>query len=200
MTRRPIVTGWFRSPNIWPILERYAARRQPVSIWTGACASGEEAYSIAIMLERAGIAGSVHASDLDSDLVRTAKKGRYRPESIANSRDPDIERWLVRTGRDFQVRTAVRDRVSFSVAELGVDPVPPCDIAFTRNVWRHLSPRAQRLAAEDCVDALPPDGRLVLGGSDFYDARLRDHTPSSLLALFEEAEHPLIYRPRKATP
>ena len=185
------VTEWFRTPNIWPIIRAHVAALDHVpTIWTGACATGEEAYSIAIMLHRAGIDGHVIATDIDRKLLRAAANGRYRTVP------PTLAQYFAVTGRTHIVRPHIRERVTFSVAELGVDPVPVCDLAFARNVWRHLSSSAQDRGAEHIADAIGPDGRLILGGADFYDKDQRDILPNALPRLFEEAEHPLIWTRR----
>ncbi|MFI6366036.1 CheR family methyltransferase [Nocardia sp. NPDC050630] len=216
-------TEWFRSPRVWPLMvEHLRTRGRPVAVWSGACSSGEEAYSMAVTLDREGIDGTVYASDIDRRLVRTAEKGEYpRPQSPLLS-DRDLHSYFAQVGRRYVVRSTIRDRVEFGTAELGVDTPPRCDIAMLRNVWRHLTEDAKEVAARAVADAIGPDGRLVLGGSDFFiqdadgtwrslgDPTFRNATqadvnaasdtlPHALPALrahFTPAEHPMIWRTR----
>jgi len=59
------------------IAQHLAALERPVTVWSAACASGEEAYSLAIMLEREGIDGRVLTSDMNPQLVAAAQKARH---------------------------------------------------------------------------------------------------------------------------
>lgn len=183
------VTEWFRTPNIWPILrDHVTSLDHAATIWTSACATGEEAFSVAIMLHRAGLDGHIIATDIDRKLVRAAAKGHYRAVP------PTLTQYFAVAGRTHIVRPHIAERVTFSVAELGDDPVPACDLAFARNVWRHLSRTAQDRAAQHIAYAIGARGRLILGGADFYDEEQRDTLPNAIANLFEEAEHPLIWR------
>ncbi|WP_083913094.1 CheR family methyltransferase [Nocardia concava] len=199
--RQGTYTSWFRSAAIWPLLRTYVAELgRPVTIWSGACASGEEAFSAAIMLYDNDIDGEVIAHDVSSDLISEALRARYRKSVVrdeVNARvavshfdqDDDARYWVV-------VGDHIRERVTFAVAELGVDDPPPCDIALCRNVWRLLTAERQQRAAGAVRSALAGNGRIVFGGTDFYAADLSDHTPPVLRELFEPAEHPLIWAPK----
>lgn len=199
---RKIVTGWFRTPAIWPTLADIArGHDRPVVIWSGACGTGEEAYSAAITLHDAGIDATVIASDIDADLVDLARAARYRASALQADSVP--ARTMRRhfhciDGRTYRVRSHILDRVRFDTAEMGVDTPPACDIAMVRNVWRHMTPERQRAAAEHVAHAIGHRGRIVLGGSDFLDANLVDRTPPVLLEMFTPAEHAMIQR-RRAT-
>lgn len=82
--------------------------------------------------------------------------------------------------------------MQFSVAALGTDPIPPCDIALTRNVWYQLNPEQQRAATKHLLDTLKPDGRLIIDKSDIVNNGLP--TPDGLAWDFVRAESPLIRR------
>ncbi|MGC9381507.1 CheR family methyltransferase [Streptomyces sp. MH13] len=207
MKGRRIVTEWFRVPAVWPLL---AARLDrvggPVTVWSGACGTGEEAYSAAILLEEQGIDGEVYATDVDAPNLATARAGVYDraalDREVAEGRltAAQVARYFEPRGRHhLRVRRSVRDRVEFGMLRLGADPAPECHAALLRNVWRHLSLEAQRIGVDDVWDALDPCGVLLLGGGDLV--RVGDGggvvptEPRGLSVRFREAEHSLIWRP-----
>ncbi|MFF0243957.1 CheR family methyltransferase [Streptosporangium sandarakinum] len=205
---RYIITEWFRIPRVWPILaDVLTAFGRPVTVWSGACGTGEEAYSAAILLHDHGIPGKVIASDVDKDLLALAEAGRYSRANITgNMREGRLTRGQV--AQHFRpvhgghvVAPHIRERVTFTVRELGVDPLPSCDVALLRNVWRHLKPSAQARLSREVHEVLPAGGRLALGGGDlvaFDSAALQMCAvePFELSTYFVEAEHGCIWRPR----
>jgi hypothetical protein len=72
-------TGWGRNPELWPVLDRLLSDRAPVTVWSPACASGEEIYTLAMFLRwmRHGAGIRLLASDVDADLLAVARFGRY---------------------------------------------------------------------------------------------------------------------------
>lgn len=193
-------TGWFRTPNIWLLLADFLrTASQPVCVWSAACSTGEETYSAAILLERLRIDGHVVASDADAGRVRTAQRGRYRQASVDESPDSSLTNWLIRSGRYWEPRPAVRDRVAgFSVGRLGVDgpPIDRADVVLARNVWRYLSPAQGDRAARDITRVLTGSGRLVIGGSDLMNEQGEDCAHPALAEHFDITEHELILTPR----
>jgi len=142
--------------------------------------------------------GQVLASDADPAAVKYARDARYTKAQILDTEDIDLVRWITRDGPGFQPVRAVRQRVMFSVATLGVDTPPlRCDVVFARNMWRHMTPRKQELAAAQLADTLRPGGLLVVGGADLLDAQLRDTTPPALTEHFRQsAAHDCIWHTR----
>ncbi|MFJ4867784.1 CheR family methyltransferase [Streptomyces sp. NPDC088757] len=207
MKGRRIVTEWFRVPAVWPLLaRRLADAGGPVTVWSGACGTGEEAYSAAILLEERGLPGEVYATDVDEPNLATARAGVYRrtaiEQDVAEGRltAEQVARYFEPRGRHhLRVRRTVRDRVEFGTLRLGEDPAPECHAALLRNVWRHLTPEAQRTAVDDVWDALDRRGVLLLGGGDLMrvdeDGRLVPTEPRGLSVRFRPTAHSLIWRP-----
>ncbi|MEU3413751.1 CheR family methyltransferase [Streptomyces sp. NPDC006658] len=207
MKGRRIVTEWFRVPAVWPLLVRRLERvGGPVTVWSGACGTGEEAYSAAILLDEHGIEGEVYATDIDVPNLATARAGVYEQAAIGREvaegrlTSEQVARYFEPHGRhQLRVRRAVRDRVEFGTLRLGEDLAPECHAALLRNVWRHLSPEAQRAGIDDVWDALDRRGVLLLGGGDLMrvgdDGGLVPTEPEGLSVRFREAEHALIWRP-----
>jgi chemotaxis methyl-accepting protein methylase len=208
MTGRKIVTEWFRTPCIWPLLaERMQALTRSAVIWSGACGTGQEAYSAAILLLQHGIRGRVLATDIDRPNLDTARAGRYPREQISAEVTEgrltvdQVARYFVRADDGtMEVHPDVQALVSFAELKLGQDAAPRCDLAMLRNVWRHLTPPTQALVADQAHRALRAGGRLVLGGGDLMrpdsSGQLVDVMPRGLADHFVKTIHPLIWRPR----
>lgn len=211
---RQIVTEWFRTPRVWPILARLlAATGRPVTVWSGGCGTGEEPYSAAILLADHGIPGRIVATDLDADLVAIAQRATYHARDIDTNvhegrlTRAQVARYFIADRQGgYTVRREIRARVAFGTGTLGVDAPPSCDVALCRNVWRHIDRGAQGRLARHIQAALPDTGRLVLGGGDLTATRpgadltqltpadLVDYWPTGLRRRFAEADHELVWR------
>lgn len=170
------VTSFFRDPAAFDALsvelERYL-RRQPereVRAWVAGCATGEEAYSIAILLSetraRLGRAAPIRvfATDLDESAIAWARAGRY-PEASLGQMDPArVHRHFVKVGGDYQVDAALRAMVTFAPQNLlGDAPFARLDLVACRNVLIYLDAEAQRQLLTMFHRCLRPDGLLFLG-------------------------------------
>ncbi len=208
MSGRRIVTEWFRVPAVWPLLAaRLAGVDGPVTVWSGACGTGEEAYSAAILLEQHGLPGEVYATDIDAPNLATAEAGVYERAAIEREvtegrlTAEQVARYFEPRGRHhLRVRRAVRERVEFGTLRLGEDAAPECHAALLRNVWRHLTPEAQQLGVDDVWDALDRRGVLLLGGGDLMAAGpgggLVPAEPVGLRVRFRPTVfHSLVWRP-----
>lgn len=143
-----------------------------------------------------------------------AEAGRYGGHALAVNvaegrlSRTQVRRHFIERRGVFTVAPAIRRRVTFSVGRLGTDPMPLCDVALCRNVWRHLDRGAQGRLARHLQAALPDAGRLVLGGGDLTAPRpgadltqltaadLVDYWPAGLRRRFAGAEHDLVWRKR----
>ncbi|MBY6061606.1 CheR family methyltransferase [Microbacterium esteraromaticum] len=172
-------TDWFRTPRMWMSLLRLIRHHPgPLNIWSGAYSTGEEAYSAAILLDLAGNAGRVIATDLSPDVVEHGRAGLYTAA-------PSVENYVV----DGQVAQRIRDRVTFEEADLRTVRPPACDIALVRNVWLYLAVHEQHRLAEAIARTLRPGGLLVLGGADTFPTveaarRRRERIPIAITRYF----------------
>lgn len=158
----------------------------PVRIWHAGCASGEEAYSLAIALEEFAPRAAPHveivATDLDREVLERAEEATYRPRSL-RMLPPDIqERWFrVTTDGRFRLDRRLRDRVRFAevnlVDERAVRALGRFDVIFCRNVFIYFSPDAVRRTALLFHELLREPGHLFLGAAE---SLLRHRTPFML--------------------
>ena len=145
----------------------------PLRVWVPGCATGEEAYSITMLLleelgaARKNCAIQLFASDMDPEAVRFAREGLY-PESIATDVSQErLKRFFTKTDKSYQVTKQLRESVIFSVQNLITEPpFSRLDLVSCRNVLIYLEPDIQRRIITLFSFALRPGGYLFLGKSD----------------------------------
>jgi two-component system CheB/CheR fusion protein len=175
------VTQFFRDPEAFEALAREVIPKIFVGKDTGdqvracvvGCASGEEAYSIAILLwERAATLNrapkmQIFATDIDEQGLATARKGRY-PDSIVEQVNPErLERFFTKQESAWQVNRELREMCLFSSHSFIRDPpFSRLDLISCRNVMIYLGQELQRKMIPLFHYALRPDGYLFLGPSE----------------------------------
>lgn len=174
------VTNFFRDASCFAALEGVVPHlfegkgpHDTVRVWVPACATGEEAYSIAMLLaEHARTLDAppliqVFATDLDEDAVTSAREGIY-PETIeADVNEERLRRFFVKEHRGYRVRRELRETVLFAVHDVLKDsPFSRLDLVSCRNLLIYLTREAQRRVMEIFHFALVPQGKLFLGSSE----------------------------------
>ena len=176
------MTAFFRDPDAYRVLEQeiipaLIAKRnsdQPIRIWVAGCATGEEAYSIAILFWEAMVAAKlsvklqVFASDIDVDAIEVARTGVY-PASIAGDVSADrLRKFFVASGdQHYQVNKELRQLVVFSHQNLiGDAPFSKLDLISCRNLLIYLEPEMQNNVLSLFHFALSAEGYLFLGPSE----------------------------------
>lgn len=174
------VTQFFRDPPVFATLREamagLVATKQPgdaIRVWVAGSATGEEAYSIAIILaellgERlARLDVRVFATDLDPSAIQMARAGVY-PESALENLDTALrERYFVPQGRALRVGRTIRERCVFASHDLvRQPPFLGLDLISCRNVLIYFQPELQDDVLAKFHYALNPDGYLLLGQSE----------------------------------
>ncbi|MDR3569887.1 MAG: CheR family methyltransferase [Syntrophobacteraceae bacterium] len=175
------VTSFFRDPEaytflkmeILPDLLTRGSEHEPFRVWAAGCSSGEEVYSIVIMLveclDELGLRKElqVFGTDLDQFAIEKAREGRY-PENIAADVSPRrLERFFQKENSGFEVRKMVREPVVFAGHNVLKDPpFSRLDLLVCRNLMIYLEPRAQKKILPLFHYALRPGGVLFLGSSE----------------------------------
>ncbi len=144
-------------------------------VWSAGCASGEEAYSLAIALVEAGLttAPPVLGTDISRAALRRAEAATYGRWSFRGVPEASRERYFERDGERFRIRDDVHARVRFGWLNLASESYPSLHsgiwgvhIAFCRNVLIYLTPEAVAHVARRLYDALAPGGWLLTSPSD----------------------------------
>ncbi|MBY4897450.1 chemotaxis protein CheB [Cupriavidus sp. AU9028] len=186
------VTNFFRDREAFEAMERDVvpaifaskSRRDDVRAWVAGCATGEEAYSVAMLLcehsatltDAPGI--QVFATDIDESAIRTARAGAY-PESIMADVIPArLRQFFSKETPYYRIKKTLRDHVLFAAHNVLRDPpFSHLDLVTCRNLLIYLDREVQREVLEMFHFALRPGGYLLLGSSESADAASRLFTP-----------------------
>ncbi len=175
------VSSFFRDPEAFlalkekviPALFKDRPPEEAVRVWVPGCSTGEEAYSIAMLLrEHMDNLGreyklQVFATDIDSNAIERARSGTF-PDSIAADVPPQyLRRFFSKEGNSYQVTKVVRDILVFSEQNLIKDPpFSRLDLISCRNLLIYLEGELQKRLLPLFHYALREDGHLFLGNSE----------------------------------
>ncbi len=177
------VTSFFRDPEVFDILEHRTipqlVARHPrgtkIRVWSAGCSTGEEPYSLAILLRESidalgqGHTVEVFATDLDSRAIAAARAGVFAAAASEDLSTPRFERYFVPSPdrKTFRIAKAIRNLVVFSEHDLLKDPpFSRLDLLSCRNLLIYFSLELQRRLLPLFYYALNPGGILVLGTSE----------------------------------
>lgn len=177
------VTSFFREPESFGALKKEAIpemikSKKPgdaIRIWVVGCSTGEEAYSIAIILkeyleemkQKSDFKIQIYATDIDKGAIDIARQGVY-PENIALDVTPErLERFFIKVEDRFRVKKEIREMVIFAVQNVITDPsFTKLDILSCRNLLIYLSSKLQKKLFPLFYYSLNPGGVLFLGSSE----------------------------------
>jgi two-component system CheB/CheR fusion protein len=177
------VTNFFRDPDCFDALEAHIPAlfegkgpADAVRVWVVACATGEEAYSIAMMLTEyarkleAPPLIQVFATDLDEQAVQTAREAMYPAAIEADVSEERLRRFFLKEHNGYRVRRELRESVLFAVHDVLQDsPFSRQDLVTCRNLLIYLNREAQARVFATLHFALVPHGKLFIGSSETMD-------------------------------
>ena len=175
------VTNFFRDKDafeilrekILPVITKNKSYENPVRVWVAGCSTGEEAYSLAIMLHEyaQGVKNNykvqIFATDIDSSAIDIARVGSY-PDNIAVDVSPErLSRYFVKKGNTYKIKDEIREMVVFSLQNVTRDPpFSRIDLISCRNLLIYLGAALQKKVLPVFRYALNPGGALFLGSSE----------------------------------
>lgn len=177
------VTSFFRDPEAFKILSRVlkemlakTPKDSTLRVWVPGCSSGEEVYSIAIVLRECMDALKKHftvqifGTDIDAEAIEAAREGIY-PGTIANHVAPErLRRFFFDESDGFHIKKEIREMAIFSIQDLVKDPpFTKLDLLSCRNLLIYLDAALQKRLVPLFHYALRPDGILFLGPSESID-------------------------------
>jgi len=148
------------------------ARERRLAVLSAGCASGEEPYTLAMLLRQAATAGwqvELTAVDLNPAMIERAQRGRYTAWALRETDAAMRGRWFQPVGTEYQLDAAIRDAVRFDVANLVADDLwrpAHYDIVFCRNVLMYFAPEQARRVVGHIARALAPGGYLFMGHAE----------------------------------
>ncbi len=174
-------TSFFRTPPIWKQLSREVTERlataKRVDLWSAACSNGQEPYSLAMMMRtlRPGGRWGVHATDVSAPAVERSKAGCYESTDVeAAARQwpaSHVEACFDEEGSTSVIRKELKERVRFEPHNL-LEPISRrFDVVLLRNVIIYFSEEDTLRVLHNALDALQPNGLLVIGESESLMSR-----------------------------
>jgi chemotaxis protein methyltransferase CheR len=167
---------------ILPTLAQSREKARQLTIWSAACSTGQEPYSIAMLVREhfARLASwkvRIIASDLSNAVLDRARAGRYNQYEISRGLPADLqERYFTRVDPDWQIKDELRRMVEFVQLNLLHDwpALPTLDVVFLRNVLIYFDVESKKRILAKVRKHLQPDGYLFLGGAE-TTMNLDDH-------------------------
>ena len=175
------VTRFFRDPDTFKALQRQVieeivATRQSgesIRVWCAGVSTGEEAYTVAMLFLEAFEKAKrwpnlkIFATDVNQSNIDKASAGVFPESIVAEVPQPYLDRFFVRRGADFAVRTELRQCIVFARHNMIVDPpFTKMDLVVCRNALIYFRPEVQDRVLQRLQYALARDGYLLLGSSE----------------------------------
>ncbi|MFL5830161.1 MAG: CheR family methyltransferase [Solirubrobacteraceae bacterium] len=189
------VTGFFRDAPTWenlasdvvPELIRVRPPDAPIRVWSAGCASGEEAYTLAMVLAR--VMGDqefqarvkIYATDIDEEALDRARHGAYVPRQLEDVPHDALERFFERTDQRYVFRKDLRRCVIFGRNDLVQDaPISRIDLLVCRNTLMYFTAETQTQVLRRFHFGLGDEGFLLLGKSEMLITHADLFTPVDL--------------------
>ncbi|BAY41111.1 two-component hybrid sensor and regulator [Nostoc sp. NIES-2111] len=175
------VTGFFRDPEafealktkVFPMIAKDRSPDSPIRVWVAGCATGEEAYSIAMCLleflaEQVGHTPiNIFATDINEVAIETARVGIYKPSQVTDVSPERLQRFFVQVEGGYQISKPVRELCIFARQNLISDPpFSRLDLITCRNVLIYLGASVQKKLLPTFHYGLKSTGFLMLGTSE----------------------------------
>jgi chemotaxis protein methyltransferase CheR len=167
------VTEFFRNASRWKILERkikeMAARKRELTIWSAACSTGEEPYSLAMLMGNyfPGNRYKIVATDIDRKVLRQAAAGIYTQQAVAGFTPEQQQRFFTARGSFYQIRPELKQKVQFRRHDLLRDPAPGrFDVIVCRNVLIYFTEEGKSLIYQKFGRSLNEGGLLFVGSTE----------------------------------
>jgi chemotaxis protein methyltransferase CheR len=153
-------SGFFRHPEHFEVLARDILPHlsRPVRIWSAGCGNGQEAFSLAMVLEEAQVEGTVFASDLSTDAVGRTINAGYTARELAGVSPERLRRHFTANGQRWFVNAGLRARVTtaqHNLVDALPDPARSCQVIFCRNVLIYFAPDRTRTFLDRIADGIP---------------------------------------------
>lgn len=168
------VSEFYRNGQRWDVLDKkifpmLLSKNKRLKIWSAACSTGEEPYSLAMVLSSHIPVRdiSILATDLDAGVLERAKVGLYADRSLKEVPKPVLSRYFVNEGHHYQVTDEIKRTVEFKQHNLLNDPYGSgFDLIVCRNVMIYFTEKAKDQIYMNFSKALKPGGILFVGSTE----------------------------------
>lgn len=170
------VSEFYRNPEQWTLLEKevlpYLIERfgKDLKIWSAACSTGDEPYSLVMLLSKFLPLSRIKilATDIDKTVMQKASMGLYNIKSLKALPEEFINKYFVKVNdKTYQISDAIKSSVEFKQHDLLRDPYPVnCDLIVCRNVLIYFTDEAKNKIYSDFNKALKKDALLFVGSTE----------------------------------
>lgn len=167
------VTEFFRNPARWEelrriILPRLAEENGAMKVWSAACSSGEEPYSLAMILQEMNLHHfRIDATDLDETVLSKARQGVYTARSLNDLPNTYKQKYFTQDGPYYSIVDTIKKSVNFKKQNLLEDRFDTnYDLILCRNVMIYFTEEAKDLLYQKLSDSLRPGGILFVGSTE----------------------------------
>lgn len=210
-------SAFFRNPLTYAVIEHVLladfiagkTRSKEIRIWSAACAAGQEAYSVAILLEeqinfeKHNISYRIFATDRDEQQVGLAKKGTYHADHLANLSLKYSTRWFTQNGACYSVKPALKKHIEFSVFDLFDEKYssPPAsifgdfDLVLCANLLFYYKAAYRKKIMDKMIESMADDGYLIVGETErdiLMNYKFQEVYPYA--AIFRKRKYPQLLR------
>ncbi|RKD34771.1 CheR family methyltransferase [Thermohalobacter berrensis] len=169
------VSEFFRNPEQWKVLEDYIlpklikSKGKNIKVWSSACSTGEEPYTLVMILSKYLNLQDVKvlATDIDNNAINNAKVGVYDEKSLKNVPSNFKSKYFTKLGRKFKIDNSIKQCVKFKKHNLLEDDYPTnLDLIICRNVMIYFTEEAKNKLYKKFNKSLADDGIFFVGSTE----------------------------------
>lgn len=168
------VSEFYRNPNQWAVLEKdiipsLMTKKKELYIWSSACSTGEEPYSLAMLMTKFLPVNKIKilATDIDEEAMNKAKVGLYNEKSLENLPADFKNRFFTKIQNSYKISDDIKKCVEFKKMDLLKDRFPiNVDLILCRNVMIYFTEEAKELLYSKFYNSLTDDGILFVGSTE----------------------------------
>ena len=169
------VSEFYRNPDQWKLMDQQVIpklikeQRKPIKIWSAACSTGDEPYSLAMAFSKHVPLSDIKilATDIDKQVIEHAKVGLYSEKSIAGVPADLKKKYFTQIGNSYQISDDIKRCVTFKEHNLLKDVYPKdYDLILCRNVVIYFTDEAKDMIYKNCYGSLKSKGVLFIGSTE----------------------------------
>lgn len=169
------VSEFYRNPSQWKVLETFilpnliSKSKKTLKIWSSACSTGEEPYSLVMLMTKFYNLNEIEilATDIDDEAIEKAKIGLYSNKALTNLPIEFKKKYFEKVGNSYRIKNEIKERVTFKKLDLLKDPFPKnIDLIACRNVMIYFTDEAKELLYKKFHNSLDNNGVLFVGSTE----------------------------------
>ena len=169
------VSEFYRNPDQWKLMDEQVIpkiikeQKRPIKIWSAACSTGDEPYSLAMAFSKHIPLSDIKimATDIDKQVIEYAKVGLYAEKSIVAVPDDLKKKYFTKIGNSYQISDDIKKCVTFKEHNLLKDTYPKdYDLILCRNVVIYFTDEAKNMIYKNFFDSLKTHGVLFIGSTE----------------------------------